>query len=368
MNDENASPDSEGLRDCGASVNGCLLLARRGRSDYRIVLSKTASATEKRAAEELQRFLREISGAVLPIVTDDEPLTGHEIVLGNNRHLAELKTKIDFAALGEEGFTLRTVGPHLVIAGGPVRGTLYGVYTFLEEYLGCRWLSSKVSSIPRQEEITIGPVDNTQTPVLAYREVYYSDAMDPDFAARHKLNGNASLIENGRMREKHRGWGGWFCHTLYVQVPFDHFETHPEYFPLVNGKRVPNSQLCLTNPDVFKLVVGYLKEHMAEDPEAHYWSVSQGDTVDGYCQCPDCRAIDEREGTPMGSLLEFVNRVAAEFPDKTISTLAYLYSRRPPKTLRPAPNVQIMLCNIECNRSRPLATALGRIHNRTMCN
>lgn len=333
-----------------------LLLARKGRSGYRIVLSATACAAEKRAAEELQRFLREISQVTLPIVSDDQPTAQGEIILGNNRRLAKLETKIDFAALGEDGFTLRTVGRHLVIAGGPVRGTLNGVYTFLENYLGCRWFSSKVSFIPRQAEISLGPIDDTQVPVLKYREVYYHDAMDPDFAARHKLNGNASITKDGRMtQERHRGWGTW-CHTFAGHVPPDtYFAAHPEYFAMVNGQRVPNTQLCLTNPEVFTLVVADLKARMAAEPEAHYWSVSQNDTG-GNCQCPNCRAIDEREGTPMGSLLEFVNKIAAKFPDKTLSTLSYQYSRRAPKTLRPARNVLIMLCSIECNRSRPLAT------------
>ena len=61
----------------------------------------------------------------------------------------------------------------------------------------------------------------------------------------------------------------------------------------------------------------------------------------------------------MGSILELVNRVAAEFPDKTISTLAYQYSRPAPAHLKPADNVNIVLCTIELNRSRPIATDAG---------
>ena len=98
-----------------------------------------------------------------------------------------------------------------------------------------------------------------------------------------------------------------------------------------------------------------LRKMMAAQPDTQYWSVSQMDWA-GNCQCEECRAIDEREGTPMGSLLTFINKLADEFPEKTISTLAYQYTRRPPKTLRPNPNVLIMLCSIECNRSHPIAT------------
>ena len=215
--------------------------------------------------------------------------------------------------------------------------------------------TAQVSFIPRKASIELEPIDEVQVPALSYREDYYSDAMDPCFAARNKLNGNASILQNGRIGvERHKGWGTW-CHTLGMQVPADeYFKDHPEYFALVDGKRRPDTQLCLTHPEVFRLVVADLKERMVRQPDARYWSVSQNDNG-GHCQCPACRAIDTREGSPMGSLLEFVNRVAAEFPNKTISTLAYQFSRRPPSTVRPAGNVLIMLCSIECDRDQPIA-------------
>ena len=53
----------------------------------------------------------------------------------------------------------------------------------------------------------------------------------------------------------------------------------------------------------------------------------------------------------MGSFLTFVNKVAERFPDKIISTLAYQYTRVPPKDLLPGKNVNIMLCNIESPRN-----------------
>ena len=111
-----------------------LLLARGSKSDYQVVISRTASDMEKHAAEELQKFLEEISQAKLPIVTDNSPMTAREIILGDNSHLLALNTPVSFDELGNEGFVLRTVGNHLMIAGGPIQGTLYGVYTFLEDY------------------------------------------------------------------------------------------------------------------------------------------------------------------------------------------------------------------------------------------
>jgi len=93
---------------------------------------------------------------------------------------------------------------------------------------------------------------------------------------------------------------------------------------------------------------------MAKNPDAMYWSVSPNDDI-GYCECDKCKAINDAQGSPSGSLIQFVNRVAAAFPDKTITTLAYGYSHRAPKSLKPADNVYIMLSDIDAYRDKPLS-------------
>lgn len=120
-----------------------ITLARDGASEYRIVIPANASEVEKLAAAELQTFLTQMSRADLPIISDDQPSGAREIILGNNRHLNELGLPVNVAPLGQEGFRIQTVGSRLVIVGGPANGTLYGVYGFLEDHLGCHWLSSQ---------------------------------------------------------------------------------------------------------------------------------------------------------------------------------------------------------------------------------
>jgi hypothetical protein len=73
-----------------------------------------------------------------------------------------------------------------------------------------------------------------------------------------------------------------------------------------------------------------------------------------HCQCALCHRTDSIEGSPSGTILRFANAVADSFPDKVISTLAYQYSRTAPKVTKPRPNVNIMLCSIEEDRSRPI--------------
>ena len=125
-----------------------LVLAEGGQSAYRIVVADNASPSTRHGAEELQIFLEQMTGAKLPIISDQQPLGPREIILGENAHLAKMNSKFDFQALGNEGYVIRTVGPHLVIAGGALRGNMYGVYGLLEDHLGCRWFAAGVSRIP----------------------------------------------------------------------------------------------------------------------------------------------------------------------------------------------------------------------------
>jgi hypothetical protein len=178
---------------------------------------------------------------------------------------------------------------------------------------------------------------------------------------------NTIRIVNGDLTQKHedyRNWNrlndhneefakGFYVHTFNRLVPWEtYFEKHPEYFALMGNKRIID-QLCLTNPDVFELTINKLKEEMAIQPDRKLWSVSQGDNF-SYCQCNQCAKIIAEEGSAAGPIVHFVNRVAAQFPEKMISTLAYQYSRKAPKKIKPADNVQIMLCTIELNRSRAI--------------
>ena len=120
---------------------GALVLAEGGRSDYAIVIAKQAAPPTQYAAEELRRFLKEISGVELPAVTDNQPPRDHEILLGDSTRRAQTTPQLSAAGLGEEGYLLRTIDQRLIIFGGGARGTLYGVYGLLTDHFGCRWFT-----------------------------------------------------------------------------------------------------------------------------------------------------------------------------------------------------------------------------------
>jgi Domain of unknown function (DUF4838)/Glycosyl hydrolase family 67 N-terminus len=330
-------------------------LAADGRSEYSICISRDASPSEIHGAQELQKFLGEISGATLPIVSDADKAQGNLVLVGNSRQVERLNLGIPLESLGTEGFMLKTTGNHLVIVGGRQRGTMYGVYTFLEK-LGCRWFTPDVSRIPKLRRIAVEPLDEIQKPAFEYREPYFTESQDRDWAARNRMNGG--------MEDLNASTGGGikyypFVHSFYALVPpAKYFKDHPEYFALVDGKRRgENAQLCLTNPEVLRIAVARVFEWIHEHPEATIFSVSQNDSW-GWCECDNCRRVEEEEGgAHSGPVLRFVNAVAAavapKYPDKLIDTLAYSYTQTAPAKARPLPNVRIRMCPIGACEAHP---------------
>jgi hypothetical protein len=244
---------------------------------------------------------------------------------------------------------------------------LYGVYTFLEEQLGVRWFTPEVEQIPHTNRLLIPALNQTMTPRLEYREVFWTEMMrDANFAARHRLNGHHYALN-----DKHGGRPAVyfpFVHSLDRLVPPQLFKEHPEYFPLINGERVNGYvQRCLSNPDVLKLSIERVREWIHDNPAVTIVSVSQNDTLN-WCQCEACKSFDDAEGSPSASLLRFVNAIAqnieTDFPAVRIDTLAYQYTRKPPKTLRPRPNVIIRLCSIECCFAHPLESCSSEENRR----
>lgn len=314
-----------------------LQLVSNGKSSYTIVVPDKADTIATKAAHVLQQYLFRISNCKLPITTQEKNVGTPQIIVGKS---SKLTTK-DTSSLGEDGILIKEVNGNLFISGGWRKGILYSAYTFLEDYLGCKSYVAKVE-VPHETSIAIpANIYTKQTPDFRYRMTWFAESMNKDYCDFHKLN---YFMED---------WGLW-VHSFSKLLPSqEYFATHPEYFALVNGKRTPD-QPDLTNPDVLRIVTDNLRKLIEANPTAKYWSVSQNDNKN-YCQCDNCRKIDEAEGTPMGSLLTFVNAVAKQFPDKIIPTLAYQYSETPPKTIKPGNNVMIMLTASSEDRRIPIA-------------
>jgi hypothetical protein len=341
-----------------------LLLAEGGTTEYVVTVGQEASPPERHAAEELAEYLGRVAGVQFALVAPEQAGDHPRIAVGPQAALAAGLEPSALDGLGEEGTLRATVSPHLILTGGRAarRGTLYAVYSFLEDELGCRWWTHEVEHIPRRLHLEVGERNHRFVPRLEYREPFWYHGFDGDWAVRNRSNGNSERLDE--QRGGHHIYKG-FVHTFYPLVPPQkHFDEHPEWYSEIEGKRTyERAQLCLTNPELLVFLVERVKEWLRESPEATIVSVSQNDWH-GACQCADCRAVDEDEGSHAGTLLRFVNAVAErieeEFPHVAVDTLAYQYTRRPPAHTRPRHNVIVRLCSIECNFGQPLTHETNR--------
>jgi len=315
-------------------------LISEGTSNGCIVLAASDSLT-LHAAEQMQYYLKEATGAYFPIVPETRPLTGPHIVIGWADETLTMAPD-----LKPDSFIWHSEKSDQLLIGGPGHGTLYGVYAFLEKYLNIHCLTPEVTIIPKSSDFKLPRVHEIRQPAFPVRWLWLPGSSNQFWCDWHGIHS----------RQHHKNSWGMFVHTFNKLVPPDeYFADHPEYFSEIKGVRLANQQLCLTNSHVFDLVIESLRKKMAQNPQAWLWSVSQNDCF-GPCECTNCQALVDKYKSQSGPLLFFVNRIAAKFPDKTISTLAYQYTRQAPQGLKPAPNVNICLCSIECDRSEAFAS------------
>lgn len=319
---------------CLSHVNAQLTLVHQGKATSRIIL-KEKTAVNEQAALLLQDFIQRISQAKLPILTDRKAQKG-DIVIGNG----------NAGQAGEDGFLLQTTAGQLHINSGGDKGAIYGVVTLLEDYLGVSYYAKDAYTFTPMQTITLPAIQREETPAFRYRQSWSYNTDDPIYTMWFRLETPKDIfIDN------------MWVHTFNRILPSDRFgKDHPEYYSFINGEHRPghNSQWCLTNPDVFEAAVKQLDSIFKAHPDLKMISVSQNDGNNTNCSCPNCKKVDEYEGSASGNIIRFLNKLAERFPDKEFSTLAYLYSMQPPKHVKPLPNVNIMLCDIDCKREVPL--------------
>ncbi len=385
----------------GAAVPACLVLfsvgwmsggassdAQDDKTGYAIVSAQGATEAEAYAAKELADYLGKMTGATFPVVPEDGPATApRRIFVGWTDFAA--RHKIDAAQLGDEEWVIRTVDSDLVIVGGRPRGTLYGVVAFLERELGCHWLDHNTEVVPKVAELRLGNLDRRGKPAFWFRSIYTMFLADPSrqaaFAARNMANSPSpgGLTAQHGFEERYGSPGG--CHTFaaYAQnFPAD----RPEYLSMnTQGKRIGAKDgsgpggICLMHPEVRKLVLANLRAYIVKDrenaaksnrPPPRVYDISQNDNH-WMCQCPDCKAMSQREGSESGPVVDFINSIAdgirPEYPDVYVMTFAYSITEQPPKTLKVRDNVIIRIAelNAEWGRDSDLFHPITHPVNKT---
>ncbi len=344
-----------------------VVLVNDGQPAATVMIPTDASETVRFAADELMRYVEQISGARLPVVTEGAQITGVPV------HVGPVQTD------RPEGVSIRVTDAEVRIGGDGDRGTLFAVYRFLEEALGCRWLAVGEEYIPKTATIALEPMELATAPVFTMRV----------FNARR---------ENLRAWGTKMGFSGFYtaedigstgngyylpdavpmCHAYHLLIPAEkYFTTRPEWFPLLQGERRPGalygSQLCVTAEGLADEFARNVIALFDEDPKLQVVSISPNDGF-GWCECEACRALDEKlcgsRTTRQGLAGEkpfmadrvfwFANQVAERVgkvhPDRLLLVLAYINYAEPPDTIVPAPNVVPWLCHYApADYSRPIS-------------
>ncbi len=348
----------------------------------RIVISRTATESEKYAAEELQTYLRKITPEPCSIETDNDPAAGTLrsplIVLGYHPLNADLNPDdlaLEESIVSVEQHRIRIVGgkePSVTSPDGKThvrdRGTLYGVYHLLDE-LGVRWYRPDPwgEHVPKMESVQLPMGDRFYKPGYKYRDStgiyrWFKDQtpeqaeMARMWAVRNLLNTNISANE-----PKHGGVYYFRSHHNYPNLlgVGKYYKEHPEYFALVNGERSKWGQLCLSNPEVQEILAQAAIEEARKYPQAETVSLSPTDGT-LWCECEGCRAMDDPEliapnggeerlgKVSMSNRVTVVHnmiakRVSEAVPGKKVAWYAYLAtSEVPTRITELEPNIVIM--------------------------
>lgn len=344
----------------------------------RILLATDASESEKFAAQELAEYLGKITGQKVTTIADTTAIATAKaplIILGHhplNSDLHPEKMDLEESVISVEENLVRIVGgalPPVTDAKGIVhardRGTLYGVYHFLNS-LGVRWYRPEPwgEHVPRLKSISLPLGKSTFKPVYKYRNStslyrWYPDqtkeqsAMALQWAVRNFISTNAGNAQSGG------SYGVQVQHNYGALLSrFKYFKTHPEYFALINGKRVATAQPCLGSLEVQDIMAAAAVAFAKTTPQLDVISLSPNDGLN-YCECNLCRALDDPNllaknggearlgNASMTNRVTYVNnliaaRMAKEVPDMKVGWYAYLgTSEVPTKVTFIEPNIYV---------------------------
>jgi formylglycine-generating enzyme required for sulfatase activity len=304
-------------------------VAKSGKAECVIV-----SNGHKKEAEELQKYLKQISGAEVPIVGKSDEAKGQASIT------LDIVGKIKGASgkeTAQQGYRLKTDKNGLSISSPTERGLLYGVYGLLTDHLGVRFYTPEFELVPAQANLSLGEMDDVQEPGFQIRGYVYNPLEDKKWSYKNRAGG---LPVDNLSSD----------HSLYRWIEADkNFPIHPEWFALnKSGKREKDwgMGVCGTNKELAKELAknmvakyGNNKEWCGnpdDKPEKRFLKIAQGDGFTP-CQCPDCRALVLKEGTEAAPTIMLLNGALEEatktYPNLHVITYAYFNTLLPPKTL-----------------------------------
>jgi hypothetical protein len=310
------------------------------------------------AARELAGYLQQITGAEFSLVQgkslselSGEPL----IIVGRNSEVDREFPNKDSELIRDDGFAVRTQGKRILIFGNIPRGTLYGVYAFLDQLCGIHWYAPDYTYVPHQERLELAKPDLVSSPRFAYREMFLARADDEAFRARNRLNGKSHYRAKNKSRPELNNWS-----TYWPQGTHNFYELVPEEKYHVGG------QLTAMDEQMRQLAADRLTAQLKAQatkgvtPSAGF---SQEDR--GWQPDPASKAFaGQHGGTLAAPILDLVidvgDRVRRIVPGAMIGTLAYQFSFPPPTNLTIPDYVTVTLAPIEGDQSQPINGPINR--------
>lgn len=292
-----------------------------GQSDYVIVIPDKATDNEKIAAEELQLFIKEASGAELPIQKESvADTTGSFLSVGDTEVSRVAGIVPTYDELRYNGFAIKRVENDCYIKGYTDIGTRNGIYEWLYYCFDYECYAKDEIVLTQKTDMKLLDFDLQVTPSFDWREAPGEVTWDDKLAYRMRFNPNSEIYVTGRA-----------CHTSYTIIdPYKYDYTSDEYKAWFSestsyhnqlGEYLP-SQLCYSNTEWWDVYVANLKEILKQS-EAPVMIMGMEDNND-WCQCDDCTASKNKYGTDVATIIKFANYVQekisawyeAEYPEK----------------------------------------------------
>ena len=175
-------------------------IAVSGEPRATLQIGANASEQEQFAAEEIQTFIQQFTGATLDIRTNRQQTeTPTAIVLGtpkSNPTIAGLQANIELSLgeeLGDEGYRIKTVEVDtetvIVVTAHTARGVIYGAYAFIEKCITALTGLTPVHpeiAVARAQALLVPFINETSAPFYPVRAVL--EIENPDWLARHRIN------------------------------------------------------------------------------------------------------------------------------------------------------------------------------------
>lgn len=299
------------------------LLVKEGRANSVIQVPVTPEPQELYAAMELQKFIKKITGTTLilpefPPVFYKRKMNSDSfvgIIVGRWDKFpllipASIKEKLEKCS-NEHAFYIYTHSLHnmryLIITGKTAQGVLYGAYAFLEDYLGIRFFHAGEEGTcipPARKTLSVKKIDDFRFPWLKerYMGVWYGSVapwkmedviawqIRRGYTGRVRVNYRNTKDMEKILRMQSYGHaparGGHVTHLDAIPEK-QYFKSHPEYFPMINGKRCCPKlyQTCLTNPEVRKLILEYALGFVHA---GFGYQFGFADNTKTWCMCPEC--------------------------------------------------------------------------------